>query len=83
VASYGQLVGPPSYDDSTVFDRNKAGGEPGNSGGSEGPPPLKITITDPMKKVCPHALLFVKARSRMRPLGMWPGVGPLLHTLRN
>ena len=59
LASYGQLVGPPSYDDSTLFDRHGMGRQDTSASASvardssmpAGPPPLKITVTDPVKKV--------------------------------
>ena len=58
MTSYGSLLGgPPSYDDSTLFDRGGSGqaasgsGQPGSRGVSGGRQPLKITITDPVKKV--------------------------------
>ena len=69
LASYGQLVGPPSYDDSTLFDRSSAGrhdtstcaGAARSSSAPAGPPPLKITVTDPVKKVRrPHQPASVK-----------------------
>ncbi|EIE22906.1 hypothetical protein COCSUDRAFT_66447 [Coccomyxa subellipsoidea C-169] len=51
LASYGQLVGPPSYDDSVLFERNDPNEEPGGASSASSRPPLKISVTDPVKKV--------------------------------
>ena len=51
LASYGQLVGPPSYDDSVLFERNEDHGDPGGAGGRDSRPVMKISVTDPVKKV--------------------------------
>ena len=54
MASYGQLVGQPSYsDDSALFDRQAGAGESSRaaSSSSSSTPALKITVTDPLKKV--------------------------------
>jgi len=56
MASYGQLVGQPAYDDSGIFERQA--GAPDDSGAaSSSTPALKITVADPLKKVrsCKHA----------------------------
>lgn len=50
MASYGQLVGQPAYDDSGLFERHA--GTPDNSeAASSSAPALKITVADPLKKV--------------------------------
>ncbi|CAL8464753.1 g4288 [Coccomyxa elongata] len=51
LASYGQLVGPPSYDDSVLFERNEDHGDPGSAAGGDRRPVMKISVTDPVKKV--------------------------------
>ncbi|CAL5229150.1 g12424 [Coccomyxa viridis] len=50
MASYGQLVGQPSYDDSGLFDRPGAAPESETASSSRSSPALKITVTDPLKK---------------------------------
>lgn len=53
MASYGQLVGQPAYDDSSLFDRSAgaAEGSGAASSSSSSNPALKITVSDPLKKV--------------------------------
>ena len=53
MASYGQLVGQQSYDDSSLFDRRAGAAESSESASSSSsrPPALKITVADPLKKV--------------------------------
>lgn len=61
LASYGQLVGAPSYDDSILFERNEDHGDPGSAAGGDRRPVMKISVTDPVKKVGPglwHAHLL-------------------------
>lgn len=53
LASYGQLVGAPSYDDSILFERNEDHGDPGSAAGGDRRPVMKISVTDPVKKVGP------------------------------
>lgn len=57
LASYGQLVGAPSYDDSGLFDRNEGHGEPGSAGSGSSRPVMKISVTDPVKKVARLCML--------------------------
>jgi hypothetical protein len=58
MASYGQLVGQPSYsDDSALFDRQAGAGESSRAASST--PALKITVTDPLKKVDQHLPLLL------------------------
>lgn len=63
MASYGQLVGQPSYsDDSALFDRQAGAGESSraaSSSSSSSTPALKITVTDPLKKVDQHRTLLL------------------------
>lgn len=61
MASYGQLVGQPTYDDSGLFDRPGAAPESEAASSSRSSPALKITVTDPLKKVsrCREAPEFV------------------------
>lgn len=56
LASYGQLVGPPSYDDSILFERGDSPREAGSAASGGGRPALKISVTDPVKKVCSQSL---------------------------
>ena len=51
MASYGQLVGQPAYDDSGLFNRHGGAPEGTEAASSSSTPALKITITDPLKKV--------------------------------
>ena len=52
MASYGQLVGHQSYDDSSLFDRQPRTAEGSEAASSSSrPPALKITVADPLKKV--------------------------------
>ena len=51
MASYGQLVGQQSYDDSSLFDRHARTAEGSEAASSSRPPALKITVADPLKKV--------------------------------
>ena len=52
MASYGQLVGQQSYDDSSLFDRHARTAESSEAASSSSrPPALKITVADPLKKV--------------------------------
>ena len=50
MASYGQLVGQPAYDDSGLFERH-AGVSDDLGAASSSAPALKITVADPLKKV--------------------------------
>ncbi len=51
MASYGQLVGQPAYDDSGLFNRPGAAPESEAASSCRSSPALKITVTDPLKKV--------------------------------
>ncbi|KAK9805542.1 hypothetical protein WJX72_004051 [[Myrmecia] bisecta] len=55
VASYGQLLAPPSYADSVLFDRGEIQPEgldvPESSSAPKSARALQITVTDPVKKV--------------------------------
>ena len=58
MASYGQLVGQQSYDDSSLFDRQARTAESSEAASSSSrPPALKITVADPLKKVVTLAVL--------------------------
>ena len=60
MASYGQLVGQQSYDDSSLFDRHARTAESSEGASSSSrPPALKITVADPLKKVtvCPPSVI--------------------------
>ena len=60
MASYGQLVGQPSYsDDSALFDHQAGAGESSRAASSSSTPALKITVTDPLKKVDQHHTLLL------------------------
>ena len=51
MASYGQLVGQPAYDDSGLFDRHGAAPAGEAASSSRSTPALKVIVTDPLKKV--------------------------------
>ena len=52
MASYGQLVGQQTYDDSSLFDRHARTAESSEAASSSSrPPALKIIVADPLKKV--------------------------------
>lgn len=55
-ASYGQLVGPPSYEESVMYDSVvKAGGETEPAVDTQGPP-LVISVADPQRRELPVIL---------------------------
>ena len=54
VASYGQLLSAPSYDDATLFDQveiQPTEQHAGNGHKTQGPPATSVTVDDPVKKV--------------------------------
>ena len=54
VASYGQLLSAPSYDDATLFDQveiQPTEHHTGNGNTAQGPPATRVTVDDPVKKV--------------------------------